>query len=179
MRQIERGNAGALWLKLEESFGLSKSTETIVAMLDQLKYIKKLKNETIEIFISRVDQLVSDLKREGEEISDQQRKYYVLCGLEGLDEWNLDVSVLRKDGHDKAWSLSKFDQYPISAENSRKLTAVSEKQKQSLNEDAHYVGNNYNRGNGYGGRGGFNPGRGRGRGNFTPHNNQNNRFNAS
>ena len=95
MKQLPRGDAHAVWKKLVATYGVVRSTESKVSMLGQLSNLKKSNTETIENYIARADKLVADLKCVDETISVDQRKYHILEGLQGLDEWKLDVLLMR------------------------------------------------------------------------------------
>ena len=171
MQQCAVGDAAAVWKKINSTYGTVKSTESKVALLDQLKYVKKANKESIEDFIARVDALISDLKYVGETTSLAQRKYYILEGLLSHDDWILDVKMIRKMDPDDEWSEERFDQQLISEEHSRRVRAMN-KTNDKQTDNAFYVQNNQNRqNNGFRSRGNF---RGRGRGRFVQGNNNHN-----
>jgi hypothetical protein len=111
VRQYTWKDVAEVWKKIDSVYGTVKTTESQAAMLDQLNKIRKNRNESIEDYIARVDKLISDLAYVGEKVSSLQRKYYIMKGLEGLEEWELDVKFIRKSEHDSSWSDDKFDQY--------------------------------------------------------------------
>jgi hypothetical protein len=129
VKQITPGDAASVWKKICSVYGTVKSTETQVSLLDQLKYMKKTTKETIEDYLARVDRIIYDLKTLGEVVSDTQRKYYILEGLIGLEEWQLDVKLIKKLDKDNKWSQDELEQYLVSNENSmnlKKLNNVSD-----------------------------------------------------
>ena len=179
VKQLPRGDAHAVWKKLVATYGVVRSTESKVSMLGQLSNLKKSNTETIENYIARADKLVADLKCVDETISVDQRKYHILEGLQGLDEWKLDVLLMRKSEHETAWTQEKFDQYLISQENSRRMKAATVRANK-IEENAHFNNDN-GKHKRFGGRGGYNRGRGssRGRGGFRANDNQNNANNEN
>jgi hypothetical protein len=124
VKSVPSGDAAMVWKTIEQNYGIIKTTETYVSLLDKLNNIKKLNKETIKTYVARIDKIIMDLECLGEKISLRHRKYYILEGLCQLDEWKLDVALIRKLDEDGNWDKEKLHQHLISEEN-RKLLMKS------------------------------------------------------
>ena len=113
---VKQGDAEALMKRLDSIYGLNCSTESKIAMYDKLKNLTKEKHENIHDMIARIDELIANLTRIGETVSDTQRLTYVLSALETDDAWKDDVKLIKKMSHDAAWNSEKLNKYLISEE---------------------------------------------------------------
>ena len=109
INSIEEGNAAEVWKKIESVYGVVRSTESKMSKFDQLKMIKKMKNESIEDFIAKIDTIIGELKSMGENVSPTMKKYYIIEGLKGLEEWEMDVKIIKKLDVDGQWDNEKFN----------------------------------------------------------------------
>jgi len=129
------GDAIMVWNIIEQNYGIIKTTETYVSLVQKLTNISKLKNETIKTYVARIDKIIMDLESLGEQISLRHRKYYILEGLCGLDEWKLDVALIRKLDEDGNWGKEKLHQHLISEENRKILTTPVKTQNTDTTTD--------------------------------------------
>ena len=160
VESIPNGNAIEVWQALVRSYGVNKSTETRISLIEKLNSLNKVNSENVDDFIARVDNLISDLKSVDESISVNQRKYYILRALLNIDEWKIDVQLIKKLDYEDEWSAERLDQHLITEDNSKQLRAKeSGKQNKQSNDDAYFV--NF-RNRSFRGRGGQHS-RGRGR----------------
>ena len=157
-KQVTYGDPAALWKRLNSSYGIVKTAETMAALHSQLASLRMHRKETMDDYIARADKLISDLRSAGNDILKAQRKLYILQGLNDFPEWETAIEFIRKMDKDDTWSIDEFDQALISDDKARRL-------RQSININApdvsHFTQSNRGRGRGSGGRGKHWSGRGR------------------
>src|SRR6185437_8277667 len=86
IKTLPAGDALAVWNKIISVYGIVKTTESRMSLLEQLKNIKKLRKESVEDYVARIDRIIYDLQILNEIITSSQRKYYIIEGLLNLDE---------------------------------------------------------------------------------------------
>ena len=63
VNDINQGDAKGLWKKLNDIYGVVKTNDTIMSIMNQLNNIKILKNENMTEYLSRVALLINQLEQ--------------------------------------------------------------------------------------------------------------------
>jgi hypothetical protein len=162
-KQVTQGDPAALWRRLELAYGTATSAAAKAAVRSQLNRTnRKIAKHTMDDYIAHTDKLIYELKHAGENVSNSDRKFWILEGLVGIPEWELQVELIRHQHMEDTMTADQLDQSLISADKARRLRQVN---NHHAHDGAHFV--QFNRGRSRGrGRGNW---RGRGGGNFTLH----------
>ena len=181
LAHINPSNAYEMWKTVQRIQGLIKTTDTSSALMNKLHNIRKDKNDSMGVYISKVENIAHQLSQLRINIDNQQKKFYILKGLESVEGWSVDLKLIRKLDKDNTWTMDELQQYLMDEENARELKAKAdaalyedeEEAEHDNGDSALYNGRGGHRGRGHwrggnrGGhqRGGSWRGNGRGRGN--------------
>jgi len=133
IRGISTGNAYMVWKKLKKSYGIIKSTTTIMTLLSKLNMNRKLPTETMNDYFARIDRIISDLRvLDATVIFESMKKYFILNGLTEDSEYKLIVSLIYQLDVDNDWPTEKLEQYLIDQED-KKL--IQKSQHIEVNDD--------------------------------------------
>ena len=122
----------------------SLGSQTQSLLFSKLNTVTKTKNELIEQYIARVDNIICDLSSMGTAINAAQHKYHLLInGLSKLDEWTLCVQYISQHDIDDSLTLPAIYKLLINEETKRRIT--SEKNNITKHhDDAIALYNNHN-----------------------------------
>lgn len=93
---VNVSNAYEMWNVLKRTQGLIKTTDTSNALLEQLHNIKRKSDETITNYIARIELIIHELHILNIDIKYEQKKFYIMKGLDEDKEWEMDMKILRK-----------------------------------------------------------------------------------
>lgn len=160
VRNVCQGNAYLVMQVLKKTYGMNKSTSTTMTLFNKLNNIKKSSTESMSDYFARIDRMIYDLQVLESVITVNQKKYFVLAGLQDDPEWKSIIIAIDQLDSDVSWSLDKLQQYLIDQEEKKSITQT--RKNDTIISDNNNISNNnthayYNHGRG--GRGNF-------RGNF-------------
>ena len=133
---VESDNAYELWKKINEVYGVVKTSETHASILSKIITIEKQRKETMIEYISTIKKLISELELINDsKISSMDEKFYILNGLRNITEWQVDVKIIKKLDVDNSWTVKKIEDYLLAEESNKKLKKGE--------EEAHYTHDKY------------------------------------
>ncbi len=177
VRGIYPGNAFMVMSALKKTYGIIKSTTTIMSLFNKLNNNKKLSHESMTDYISRIEHMIYDLQLLDSSITVSQKKYFILTGLQDDNEWKSIITALSQSDADNKWSFDQLQTYLLDQEDRKTAmkirTAVNHHDNNDTNNNtAYHVNYRFNhRGRGH------KSFRSRGRGRYatyTYHNSDNN-----
>ena len=115
------GDAMAVWNVMLATYGTQKSVSNQSLLLSKLNTVTKNKNELIEQYFARVENIICDLKNMGTTINDAQHKYHLLNGLSKLDEWSLCTEYISQHDIDDSLTMPEIYKLLINDETKRRI----------------------------------------------------------
>ena len=117
-------NAHNVLNALKRSYGIIKSTNNTLSMLNKLNNISIEKDERIQHYAARLDSLIVDLRTvdPSQVINDNMRKAYFLNGLKNDNDYKFATSIFTQINIDGKMSIEGMKQYFIDMENRKAVT---------------------------------------------------------
>ena len=118
---IPRGDAAAVFEKLKGVYGSVRSSSNKSLILKKITSASKGKNEPIEEFVARMENLFRELSAVGTTLAEPMQKHYILSALENVEEWKLPVKLLLSADVDDNMTIDEVMHRLVSEDTRRRI----------------------------------------------------------
>jgi hypothetical protein len=139
VRNTKPLNAYNVLNALKKSYGVIKSSNNALSLLNKLSNITKSPNETMHHYFARIESIIIDLRTvdPSHVTNDNMRKMYILNGLKDDNDYKFTTSIITQVDIDGKMTVDGLKQHLIDQEDRKAVTKQSTSSTHKPNEREH------------------------------------------